>query len=199
MKKYKICPDCGEKNDPELIRCDACGADITFINATDDETEAKAAENVQSEETVSETVSELVRICSCGFANPAAARKCQKCGEYIADVMPSPLESEKNYALVLADGSLWPLTKPETVIGRDNDLSEKLCSNIYVSRSHCKIIVKDNKLYIQDMGSTNGTCVNCSKICDITELKNGDRVALAHVPSGEEFQQTAFYFEVKIS
>ena len=37
MKKYKICPECHEKNDPSMIDCIACGTDLMNVKITDEE------------------------------------------------------------------------------------------------------------------------------------------------------------------
>lgn len=44
-----------------------------------------------------------------------------------------------------------------------------------LSRKHCELEVKGDKLMIRDLGSVNGTWVNAEKI-DEVELKDGDRL-----------------------
>ena len=39
MEKYKICPSCHSKNEPTLLECLYCEADLTRVKITDEETE----------------------------------------------------------------------------------------------------------------------------------------------------------------
>ena len=39
MQKYKICPSCHQKNEPTLLECLYCEADLTRVKITDEETE----------------------------------------------------------------------------------------------------------------------------------------------------------------
>ena len=45
-----------------------------------------------------------------------------------------------------------------------------------ISRKHAKVFERDEKFYIQDMGSINGTFVNDKRILDPVELKEGDKI-----------------------
>ena len=60
------------------------------------------------------------------------------------------------------------------VIGRD-EKNEIVIPASYVSRQHAKIAVRKEKLYIEDLGSSNGTYVNGDRVKSC-ELRNGDEV-----------------------
>lgn len=62
------------------------------------------------------------------------------------------------------------------VIGRDekNDIVVPLS---YVSRNHAKIALRKQKLYIEDLNSSNGTYVNGDSIKSC-ELRNGDEIRI---------------------
>ena len=45
MQKYKICPSCHSKNEPTLLECLYCEADLTRVKITDEETEKMLTEN----------------------------------------------------------------------------------------------------------------------------------------------------------
>ncbi|MCI9320547.1 MAG: hypothetical protein HFH05_10780 [Lachnospiraceae bacterium] len=45
MEKYKICPSCKTLNEPTLLECVNCEADLTMVKITDEETEKMLAEN----------------------------------------------------------------------------------------------------------------------------------------------------------
>ena len=63
----------------------------------------------------------------------------------------------------------------EIIIGRSSDLDMVLVEDM-VSRRHAKISSTDAEVYIQDMGSTNGTFVNGEKITGRALLHEGDRI-----------------------
>jgi pSer/pThr/pTyr-binding forkhead associated (FHA) protein len=73
-------------------------------------------------------------------------------------------------------GGEFPLRmNREIIIGRSSDLDMVLVEDM-VSRRHAKISSTDNDVYIQDMGSTNGTFVNGEKIAGRAQLQEGDRI-----------------------
>src|SRR5262245_1659041 len=73
-------------------------------------------------------------------------------------------------------GGEFPLRmNREIIIGRSSDLDMVLVEDM-VSRRHAKISSTDNDVYIQDMGSTNGTFVNGEKIAGRALLHEGDRI-----------------------
>jgi pSer/pThr/pTyr-binding forkhead associated (FHA) protein len=73
-------------------------------------------------------------------------------------------------------GGEFPLRmNREIIIGRSSDLDMVLVEDM-VSRRHAKISSTDAEVYIQDMGSTNGTFVNGEKINGRATLHEGDRI-----------------------
>lgn len=73
-------------------------------------------------------------------------------------------------------GGEFPLRmNREIIIGRSSDLDMVLVEDM-VSRRHAKISSTDSEVYIQDMGSTNGTFVNGEKIAGRALLQEGDRI-----------------------
>ncbi len=72
-------------------------------------------------------------------------------------------------------GDEFPLVQnSEMLIGRSQDLHMVLAEAL-VSRQHSRLIVQENTLYIEDLGSTNGTFVNGEKIKH-KRLHVGDRI-----------------------
>jgi hypothetical protein len=62
----------------------------------------------------------------------------------------------------------------EIIIGRSSDLDMVLVEDM-VSRKHAKISTANDEIYIQDLGSTNGTFVNGEKVTR-ARLSEGDRI-----------------------
>jgi len=74
-------------------------------------------------------------------------------------------------------GGEFPLRmNREIIIGRSSDLDMVLVEDM-VSRRHAKISSNEQEVYIQDMGSTNGTFVNGEKV-RVSEIKDGDRILI---------------------
>ena len=73
-------------------------------------------------------------------------------------------------------GSVIPI-KDETTIGRRGSNSIVL-NDQYVSGSHARIMVKNNALILEDLGSTNGTFLNGQKISGRVKLFAKDQIAI---------------------
>jgi pSer/pThr/pTyr-binding forkhead associated (FHA) protein len=69
-----------------------------------------------------------------------------------------------------------PITKREVVIGRDPE-NELFIDNIGISRSHARIILKDDYFVLYDNGSSNGTFVNNQKVSE-HRLAHGDEIQI---------------------
>ena len=74
-------------------------------------------------------------------------------------------------------GGEFPLPESgEIVIGRSSELDMVLVEDM-VSRRHAKISVEDGDIFLEDLGSTNGSFVNGEKITR-TKLEEGDRILI---------------------
>jgi pSer/pThr/pTyr-binding forkhead associated (FHA) protein len=75
-------------------------------------------------------------------------------------------------ALKLAEGV--------TSIGRHDACTIRIKSS-QVSRRHCEITLKDGKLLVRDLGSSNGTFVNGKRIKEVMILREGDELTIGSI------------------
>ncbi|MBX7104861.1 MAG: FHA domain-containing protein [Gemmataceae bacterium] len=64
-----------------------------------------------------------------------------------------------------------PIAGQEFVIGRDPQCQLRPSSPA-ISKKHCAIILRGNKVFVRDFGSTNGTFVNGEPVSGEVEVKN---------------------------
>jgi pSer/pThr/pTyr-binding forkhead associated (FHA) protein len=84
------------------------------------------------------------------------------------------------YALVIEEGPRAGLTyvlgEGATVAGRAEDVDIFL-GDVTVSRHHARFVVDGSGLRVDDLGSTNGTYVNMTRL-DSSPLQPGDRIII---------------------
>ncbi len=136
----------------------------------------------------------------CGFANPEGANYCQKCGSFLATAASSEGDTTAAYQLdetgelkpvdiekVSGDGAtlairsgggrageVFPVSGERMTIGRSPD-AEVFLDDVTVSRNHALLVRRRDGLYIDDLGSLNGTYVNRRRI-ESHKLGNGDEL-----------------------
>ncbi|MBQ7529017.1 FHA domain-containing protein [bacterium] len=140
---------------------------------------------------------------SCGSANAAGSRFCDECGASLNGVpspapvsvsepvpapAPVPAQVVANPRIVMPGGVEINLVKDETLMGRNSpmdgifpeiDLTE-VDPESYVSRRHGHILRQEGKFIYEDIGSSNGSFVNGTKLQPRiqVELHNGDILRL---------------------
>ena len=77
---------------------------------------------------------------------------------------------------VLAPNTRFRVANGMTSIGRSSASDIVLKSDDYVSGQHARLTRHGGLLYVEDVGSTNGTYVNDHKAVGATLLRSGDRV-----------------------
>jgi len=138
----------------------------------------------------------------CGFINNAGANFCQKCGAHLpadegerdqttmtyrvgetGELTPVDIEEviSEGGALVIRSGGgrageSFPIEGDRITIGRSPDASVFL-DDVTVSRNHALLVRRRDGLYIDDLGSLNGTYVNRRRVEKAT-LEDGDEVQI---------------------
>ncbi len=113
-------------------------------------------------------------------------------------IIPEAKEDTSNYTVVLNDIKEKPghylkwtennierkyaVADSIVVIGSAADKSDCVIDIPGVSRMHARIICEDNKFYIKDLNSTNGTVVNSHElVCfEMYEIKSNDKISLGN-------------------
>ena len=145
----------------------------------------------------------------CGFVNPEAANYCGKCGAYMArpegvdepptvtyrvddsgEYLPVDLdemvEAEGAVLVIRAgggrSGESFTIDDDRMSIGRTPDASLFL-DDVTVSRNHALLVRRRAGLYIDDLGSLNGTYVNRRRI-ESHQLADGDEIQIGKYKLG---------------
>ena len=94
------------------------------------------------------------------------------------------------------EGKAITLPGPQFVIGRDQECHLRPASPA-VSKKHCLIQVRDGRVFVKDLGSTNGSFLNDTQLTEETEAFPGDRLrvgpldfSLKFVPVGSSVDVT---------
>lgn len=209
IKKYKVCPSCGEHNRPTSLECRKCETDLTCVRIVDSETvqcetPKVGNENKGAADHGTASIS-LVRVCEeCRAENAPQSRKCKQCGEDISDILPTPSckasEQPFAYKLTTVDGDYYAvIDKPLCVVGREADLREYLGSKMFVSRQHAEFTIVAGKVFVKNLSNTNKTFVNNVEIPNDqpTALNFGDEVGLGGKVISGNRQEKAAYFIVR--
>ena len=139
----------------------------------------------------------------CGFVNAEGANYCQKCGAYLSrpeggdepttmtykvdesgemhQVDIDELVEQHGAALVIRSGGgrageSFTVDHDRMAIGRTPDAAVFL-DDVTVSRNHALLVRRRDGLYIDDLGSLNGTYVNRHRI-ESHALADGDEIQI---------------------
>jgi len=90
------------------------------------------------------------------------------------------VEGFTGFALVIErgpqTGMTYLLPSGNTTIGRHPE-SDIFLNDVTISRQHCRFVLGEGKLVVEDSGSTNGTYVNEVRV-DEAQLRAGDEVVV---------------------
>jgi pSer/pThr/pTyr-binding forkhead associated (FHA) protein len=143
-----------------------------------------------------------MRCPECGFDNAEGANYCQKCGAYLAatgeikagdtteaftvddttgGLKPVDLQQVASQGATLVirsgggrGGETFALDHDKSTIGRNPD-AEVFLDDVTVSRNHAMLVRRGDGVYVDDLGSLNGTYVNRQRI-ESHKLSDGDEL-----------------------
>jgi hypothetical protein len=72
----------------------------------------------------------------------------------------------------------WVIDKEEMILGRDDECDIVLPER-QVSRQHIRVFREDQRFFIEDLASRNGTWVNGQRIQGLQEIFDGDEIHVA--------------------
>jgi diguanylate cyclase (GGDEF)-like protein len=75
---------------------------------------------------------------------------------------------------------IW-LDRPTLVVGRESGSVDAVVSSTKLSRKHFAVLQKENRFWVKDMGSTNGTWVDGRKISREIEMVFGQKIQAGDV------------------
>jgi pSer/pThr/pTyr-binding forkhead associated (FHA) protein len=134
----------------------------------------------------------------CGFVNADGANYCQKCGAFLGEatkgdttevyqvdetgeIRPVDLEEVPGEGATLVirsgggrSGEAFNVGGERLTIGRSPE-AEIFLDDVTVSRNHALLVRRRDGLYIDDLGSLNGTYVNRRRI-ESHRLQDGDEL-----------------------
>jgi DNA-binding winged helix-turn-helix (wHTH) protein len=98
---------------------------------------------------------------------------------FAGDVFDDAAPQVSGYVL-FGENLRVPLSRSESVIGRD-PRCEVWIDSPEVSRRHARIVVRDQRPFIEDLNSKNGTLIGSQPVSEQTELHDGDRLQLGAI------------------
>ena len=124
-----------------------------------------------------------MRCPNCGVESRPGAQFCRHCAAPLSGVAApgSAAHGQASSAVSLVAqrglqmGQIFALHSGVNTIGRDSG-NDVLLSESSVSRSHARIVVQPEGVWIEDLGSTSGTFVNGQRVTGSTWLRSGDAV-----------------------
>lgn len=88
--------------------------------------------------------------------------------------------SARSTRRLISDGRVIELVNGENVVGRSVECRVRLDSTD-VSRRHARILVSDDEVKLEDLGSTNGTFVNGERITAPVKLTDGMTIGFGSI------------------
>ena len=77
-------------------------------------------------------------------------------------------------------GARFDLSSPELTIGRATGCQVSLPDDTFASTLHARVFARDGRMYVEDLGSTNGTFLNGMRVAAPAVLQPGDQLQVGH-------------------
>ena len=74
-------------------------------------------------------------------------------------------------------GEEFPLGE-EVTVGRAGGCGVPIPDDTFVSQLHARVFRRDGDLYVEDLGSTNGTYLNQRKVTTVAAMRKGDKLQI---------------------
>jgi len=94
-------------------------------------------------------------------------------------IVPAPLRPVAPTPVIEVEGRRYAINAEEITVGRSSEADIQV-DDTGVSRKHTAILRRGDTVYARDLGSTNGTFVNGTRIHEETPLLDGTVVSLGH-------------------
>ena len=87
-------------------------------------------------------------------------------------------------------GRVIPVSLPQFIIGRDSKCHLRPASQT-ISKRHCELLTRDDRWFVRDLSSTNGTFVNEDQVTGEHELRDGDLLKVGPLDFGVRIEVQA--------
>jgi len=109
----------------------------------------------------------------------------------LAPAAPPPVAAPATRGARSGDGSRLRVVEPTDLRGTSYELADEVTvgraagcgvalDDVTVSQLHARIFRRDGRLWVEDLGSTNGTFVNRTKVTAPVALRRGDRLQVGN-------------------
>lgn len=114
----------------------------------------------------------VVTTCGCGQPLPPESQYCSHCG---TKVPPAAAGSGYSLSCRTPAGKSFslPLSGQEWTVGKAPDCTVAIADDGYLSRWHARLALKDGRVFLEDLGSANGTFL---RIRGAVPLEVGDEI-----------------------
>ena len=170
----RVCPTCNEINELSAFYCTKCGVPIGSFEPTESEpADQPQANGTVQQSAVNEVPSDPSTVqCPSCRQSQTASELCAKCGvplpRAVVWIVTWPWNEDTQITSALAIGRD---SSPDWLKRRFEQLNLDV-----LSREHARIDIQGEQITVTDLGSTNGTFVNGTRLQarNATTLRSGD-------------------------
>ena len=87
-------------------------------------------------------------------------------------------------------GRVIPVSLNQFVVGRDSKCQLRPVSQT-ISKRHCEVFIREDRVFVKDLGSTNGTFVNDEQVRGEREVRDGDVLKIGPLDFGVRVEVSA--------